>query len=100
MDLKRMRQLLESGKYKRMADLHADFNLMMQNCATFNRDNRYFYNYGQRIKRIGSIVIKSAEEAETKLNQVTFNISLILDSHEEYGRSYNVLQLFSRFFQR
>lgn len=70
MDFQRMRAQLERGRYKRVADLRADFLLMMQNCATFNRDNQYFYNYGQRIRRIGLKVIGVAEAEEARINEV------------------------------
>lgn len=68
MDLTTMRSKLAS--YKRVADLKQDFLLMMKNCDTFNRQNVYFWNYGNRIRRMGMRVIGAAEEEEEKLNAV------------------------------
>ena len=52
MDFCQMQKKFEMGQYKRVADIRSDFLLMMNNCATFNRDNKYFYDYGQRIRQI------------------------------------------------
>uniref|UniRef100_A0A183CL70 Bromo domain-containing protein n=1 Tax=Globodera pallida TaxID=36090 RepID=A0A183CL70_GLOPA len=71
MDFKRMGANNEKGRYKRIADLRDDFLLMIQNCTSFNKDNLWFYNYGQRFKRIGMSVIKAAEIEEQRMNEVS-----------------------------
>uniref|UniRef100_A0A914E0K8 Bromo domain-containing protein n=1 Tax=Acrobeloides nanus TaxID=290746 RepID=A0A914E0K8_9BILA len=68
MDFQKVQSRLDRGEYKRIADLRADFNLMMDNCATFNRDNPFFWNYGHRIRRIGLKIIKAAEMEENHIN--------------------------------
>ena len=70
MDFQKMRQRLERGHYKSVPDLRVDFTLMMDNCLKFNRNNRYFYEYAQRIKPIGNSVIKSAVRAQAKTEEV------------------------------
>lgn len=74
MDLQKMKQRLEKGHYKSVADLRIDFTLMMDNCLKFNRNNRFFYDYGQRIKRIGLSVLKTAEMAQTNAGEVWWSI--------------------------
>jgi len=78
MDFCQMQKKFEMGQYKRVADIRSDFLLMMNNCATFNRDNKYFYDYGQRIRQIGLKVIRSAEIEESRISQVFFYVFGIL----------------------
>jgi bromodomain-containing protein 7/9 len=66
MDLQTMKTKLDRGAYKKVADLRADFALMIANCLTFNNDNQYFYKHGHRFKRIGGKILKAAEEEERK----------------------------------
>jgi hypothetical protein len=73
MDLEKMFTNFENGKYKRIADIRSDFDLMMRNCIQFNRKNKFYYDYGQKIKSIGLGVIKKAEDEEVKLAQVFLN---------------------------
>uniref|UniRef100_A0A914H9Z0 Peregrin n=1 Tax=Globodera rostochiensis TaxID=31243 RepID=A0A914H9Z0_GLORO len=79
MDFKRMCANNEKGRYKRIADLRDDFLLMIQNCTSFNKDNHWFYNYGQRIKRIGMSVIKAAELEEQRMNEVSSMVRQAID---------------------
>lgn len=73
MDLQKMFTNFENGKYKRIADIRVDFNLMMKNCIQFNRKNKFYYNYGQKIKSIGLGVIEKAEDEEMKFTHQVFN---------------------------
>ncbi|CAD5225658.1 unnamed protein product [Bursaphelenchus xylophilus] len=65
-DFGKMYKKLENGDYRRVADLKADFDLMMSNCESFNRNNEHFLRYGQIIKSLGSKILKEAE-AEVEL---------------------------------
>lgn len=70
MDFQTMGVKLRRGEYKRIADVKADFMLIMENCASFNRENEQFLTYGHRIRRIGQSVIKAAEREEARINSV------------------------------
>ncbi|KAL3100444.1 hypothetical protein niasHS_001747 [Heterodera schachtii] len=69
MNFHQLRANHEKGRYRRIADLRADFLLMIQNWIVYNKSNTQFYNYGQRIKRIGLSAIKAAEEEEQRMNE-------------------------------
>ena len=72
MDLNTMRKKLSMGKYRRVADIRADFILMMDNCTKFNRGNAFFYKYGQRMRRIGVTQIKAAEQEDSIVQNVSW----------------------------
>ncbi|CAD5218508.1 unnamed protein product [Bursaphelenchus okinawaensis] len=65
MDFDKMRKKLKNGEYKRVADMKADFDLMMANCETFNRNNDHYLRYGQIIKSLGVKVLRDAEGEES-----------------------------------
>jgi hypothetical protein len=68
MDLSTMRTKLAKNQYKKVNDMRADFKLMIDNCNTFNKSNRFFYTYGHRFKRIGSQILKAAEQKEMQMS--------------------------------
>lgn len=70
MDFQEMRRRLNRDRYKQISDLRNDFLLMMKNCDTFNKNNNYFYKYGKRIRHIGIIVFKSAEQEAARTKEV------------------------------
>uniref|UniRef100_A0A1I8AYM8 Bromodomain and PHD finger-containing protein n=1 Tax=Meloidogyne hapla TaxID=6305 RepID=A0A1I8AYM8_MELHA len=93
MDFCQMQKKLEMGQYKRVADIRSDFLLMMNNCATFNRDNKYFYDYGQRIRQIGLKVIRAAEIEESKISQTLQMVETFISRFEFLSVDYiNKLQ--------
>lgn len=49
------------GCYKQISQMKADFVLMMNNCAKFNRENQYYWKYGIRLNQIGLKYFKVAE---------------------------------------
>uniref|UniRef100_A0A914XI71 Uncharacterized protein n=1 Tax=Plectus sambesii TaxID=2011161 RepID=A0A914XI71_9BILA len=67
MDLATMRAKLAKNQYKKVNDMRADFKLMIDNCNTFNKSNKFFYTYGHRFKRIGTQILKAAEQQETQM---------------------------------
>lgn len=71
MDFERMRSKLQNGEYKHVADLRPDFELMMDNCALFNKDNVYFWRYGYQMRSIGSKILKTAEQDEQVASSVS-----------------------------
>uniref|UniRef100_A0A914KMF9 Uncharacterized protein n=2 Tax=Meloidogyne TaxID=189290 RepID=A0A914KMF9_MELIC len=94
MDFCQMQKKFEMGQYKRVADIRSDFLLMMNNCATFNRDNKYFYDYGQRIRQIGLKVIRSAEIEESRISQTLQMVETFISRFEFLKEDYmNKLKL-------
>lgn len=79
MDLKTMKSRFDRGVYKKVADLKVDFQLMIDNCLKFNKDNQFFYQHGHRFKRIGGKILNSAEEEERQnaIAQVSNNVLLM-----------------------
>ncbi|VDN57824.1 unnamed protein product [Dracunculus medinensis] len=61
MDLSTMRKKVARGCYKQISQMKADFVLMMNNCAKFNRENQYYWKYGIRLNQIGLKYFKVAE---------------------------------------
>jgi hypothetical protein len=72
MDFSKMRSKLHSGEYKKVSDLRVDFQLMMDNCALFNKDNMYFWRYGHQMRSLGLKVLKSAEQDEQVSSSVSY----------------------------
>jgi hypothetical protein len=78
MDFERMRTKLQNGDYKGIADMRVDFELMMDNCALFNKDNVYFWRYGHQMRSIGSKILRTAEQEEMIVSSVSFFICLFI----------------------
>uniref|UniRef100_F1KS97 Peregrin n=1 Tax=Ascaris suum TaxID=6253 RepID=F1KS97_ASCSU len=103
MDLSKMRRKLAKGEYKQLAQLKADFALMINNCSTFNRHNEFFWKYGHRLQRIALKYFKAAERAVAfvgmtdDLNSSMLNVtSLLLErvsrGKHEANQSKNVVK--------
>lgn len=71
MDFEKMQNKLENGDYKKIGDLRADFELMMNNCSQFNKDNQYFWRYGNQMRSLGSKILKTAELDEQMATSVS-----------------------------
>ena len=52
MDLSTMKRKLDNGQYTRAEEYEADFNLMVQNCFTFNRPGDDVYMMGQKAEEL------------------------------------------------
>lgn len=64
MDFTKMKSKLVKGEYKKVNDIRTDFNLIMDNCETFNRNTPYFLRYGNTMKLLGNKLLKAAEGEE------------------------------------
>ncbi|KAI6225149.1 hypothetical protein M3Y99_01377200 [Aphelenchoides fujianensis] len=67
MDFGRMKSRLRNGEYKRVADMRADYELMMDNCAHFNKSNPFYWRYGHQMRAMGQKIMKTAEQEEQSL---------------------------------
>ena len=50
MDFSRMQQKLNGMEYKSVAEMEADFSLMIQNCMQFNQKKGYYHNLALKIR--------------------------------------------------
>lgn len=62
MDLSKMRSKLREGKYTTLDDMENDFNLMVQNCLTYNNKDTIFYRAGIRMRDQCAPIFKSVRK--------------------------------------
>uniref|UniRef100_A0A3P9NWJ0 Bromodomain and PHD finger containing 3 n=1 Tax=Poecilia reticulata TaxID=8081 RepID=A0A3P9NWJ0_POERE len=65
MDFSTMRSKLESHAYRSVADLEADFNLMVSNCLLYNTKDTVFYKTALRLRDLGGAVLRHAQRQAT-----------------------------------
>lgn len=70
MDLSTMRKKISSGQYTSLDAFNADFLQIVDNCATFNKDNKYFWDYGQRFKGMGTRIVQQSRAELERINAV------------------------------
>ncbi|KAH7729610.1 bromodomain containing protein [Aphelenchoides avenae] len=68
MDLSTMRKKVNTGQYTSLDGFNADFLLMVENCATFNKDNKYYWDYGQRFRGMGTRIVQQARAELERIN--------------------------------
>uniref|UniRef100_A0A3Q3IZE0 Bromodomain and PHD finger containing, 3b n=1 Tax=Monopterus albus TaxID=43700 RepID=A0A3Q3IZE0_MONAL len=73
MDFSTMRTKLESHAYCSVADLEADFNLMVSNCLLYNAKDTVFHRAALRLRDLGGAILRHAQRQAT-------NTGLDLDS--------------------
>jgi len=62
MDLSTIKTKIDDMKYLSIAEFEQDFNLMIANCLAYNSKDTIFYRAGLRMREMGSVVIKSAQQ--------------------------------------
>ncbi|XP_054648921.1 bromodomain and PHD finger-containing protein 3 isoform X2 [Dunckerocampus dactyliophorus] len=65
MDFSTMRSKLESHAYRSVADLEADFNLMVSNCLLYNTKDTVFHRAALRLRDLGGAVLRHAQRQAT-----------------------------------
>ncbi|KAG7456507.1 bromodomain and PHD finger-containing protein 3-like isoform X1 [Solea senegalensis] len=65
MDFSTMRSKLESHAYRSVADLEADFNLMVSNCLLYNSKDTLFHRAALRLRDLGGAVLRHAQRQAT-----------------------------------
>ncbi|KAM4562563.1 bromodomain and PHD finger-containing protein 3 [Odontesthes bonariensis] len=61
MDFSAMRSKLESHTYRSVADVEADFNLMVSNCLLYNAKDTVFHRAALRLRDLGGAVLRHAQ---------------------------------------
>lgn len=61
MDFTTMREKIEAHKYCSVADLEADFNLMVSNCLQYNSSDTVFHKAALQLKEVGGAILQQAQ---------------------------------------
>uniref|UniRef100_A0A4W4DMX9 Bromodomain and PHD finger containing, 3a n=1 Tax=Electrophorus electricus TaxID=8005 RepID=A0A4W4DMX9_ELEEL len=61
MDFSTMREKLEAQKYCSVADLEADFNLMVSNCLRYNSSDTVFHRAALQLRQVGGAILRRAQ---------------------------------------
>ncbi|KAK9970984.1 hypothetical protein ABG768_026883 [Culter alburnus] len=61
MDFSTIKSKLEAHKYRSVADLEADFNLMISNCLLYNAKDTVFYQAAIRLRDLGGAILRHAQ---------------------------------------
>uniref|UniRef100_A0A8R1DT47 Uncharacterized protein n=1 Tax=Caenorhabditis japonica TaxID=281687 RepID=A0A8R1DT47_CAEJA len=64
MCLQTMTKKAERGEYYSVKLLQDDVDLMLRNCAHFNRGNKWFIDYGKKFGRLAKPILESAKKEE------------------------------------
>lgn len=73
MDFSTMLSKLEAHAYRSVADLEADFNLMVSNCLLYNTKDTVFHRAALRLRDLGGAILRHAQRQAS-------NTGLDLDS--------------------
>ncbi|CAK6955056.1 bromodomain and PHD finger-containing protein 3 isoform X1 [Scomber scombrus] len=65
MDFSTMRSKLENHAYRSVADLEADFNLMVSNCLLYNNKDTVFHRAALRLRDLGGAILRHAQRQAT-----------------------------------
>uniref|UniRef100_A0A3B4X9U7 Bromodomain and PHD finger containing 3 n=1 Tax=Seriola lalandi dorsalis TaxID=1841481 RepID=A0A3B4X9U7_SERLL len=65
MDFSTIRVKLESHAYRSVAELEADFNLMVSNCLLYNGKDTVFHRAALRLRDLGGAVLRHAQRQAT-----------------------------------
>lgn len=60
-----MRSKLEGHAYHSVADLEADFNLMVSNCLIYNAKDTVFHRTALRLRDLGGAILRHAQRQAT-----------------------------------
>lgn len=65
MDFSTMRKRIDAHEYKSMDEFEDDFNLIINNCMTYNAKETFFYRYAVRLRDHGGAILrKTRRDAE------------------------------------
>ena len=67
MDLRTMREKVESHEYTCVDEFEADFELMIRNCLEFNDKETTFYKQGIRMRDQGGVVLRAARRMSQRI---------------------------------
>ena len=61
-----MRQKLENHEYQNFDQLERDFDLMVNNCMTYNAEDTIYYKAAIRLRHLGRPIIRNARKKMKK----------------------------------
>ena len=61
-----MRQKIEDQEYQNLDQFEADFNLMINNCLTYNAEDTIFYKAAVRLRHLGRPILRIAKKKVKK----------------------------------
>lgn len=67
MDFSTMRNRVNSHHYKNLDDFEADFNLIINNCMTYNAKETYFHRTAVRLRDHGGVILRKARREVERL---------------------------------
>ena len=83
MDMKTMNEKLESFAYLTLDDLEQDFNLMVDNCLSYNERDTMFFRAGVKMRDQGGTIIR---QARREIESVGFDLKTGLHTEERLSQ--------------
>lgn len=98
MDISTIKTKLDSKTYTKLSEFNDDFNLMFNNCYSFNQPDSYVYNMGKdlqksylnlyndiitKTKTDGKKKVKISESTEERPKRVVSPLAMNIDDHEQ-----------------
>merc|ERR1711899_566190 len=83
MDIKTMNEKLESFAYLTLDDLEQDFNLMVDNCLSYNERDTMFFRAGVKMRDHGGTIIR---QARREIESVGFDLKTGLHTEERLSQ--------------
>jgi bromodomain and PHD finger-containing protein 1 len=83
MDMQSMSAKLESFEYLTLDDLEHDFNLMVDNCLSYNERDTLFFRAGTKMRDQGGTIIR---QARREMESVGFDIKTGLHTEERLSQ--------------
>ena len=68
MDFSTMRKKLVNLEYGSLDQLEADFNLMVDNCLSYNERETIFYRAGTKMRDVGGLILRQARKGSEQVH--------------------------------
>ena len=69
MDFSTMRKKLVNLEYGSLDQLEADFNLMVDNCLSYNERETIFYRAGTKMRDVGGLILRQARKGSEQVHR-------------------------------
>ena len=69
MDFSTMRKKLVNLEYGSLDQLEADFNLMVDNCLSYNERETIFYRAGTKMRDVGGLILRQARKGSEQVHK-------------------------------
>ncbi|XP_019117110.1 bromodomain-containing protein 1 isoform X1 [Larimichthys crocea] len=67
MDFSTMRKRIDAHEYKSLEDFEDDFNLIIDNCMSYNAKDTFFYRAAQRMQDHGGVILRRARREADRI---------------------------------